>query len=208
MYSQPFDALAHTGYGLARELPGPRPATPVVLWVADLEVARKFYFDLLGFVPAEGYGYTDNRLVLVSPLLAHGYRSIVLTRDQRGATSHGLLLELESSSELLDRYMLARLLGAATTPLLTRGRSLTVGIKDPDGNDLELCARASAREQTPVATRWGRVTGGEGSSPTRHGRGRGGGSVQEEAAGERSLDWFDAFCEADNAPARAPRTGR
>lgn len=199
MYSQPFDAVANPGHGLSNDLPAPaRTASPVVLFVADLETARKFYFDLLGFVPAEGYGYSDNRLVLVSPLLAHGFRSIVLTRDRRAATSQGLMLELESSSELLDRYMLARLLSAPTSPLLTRGRALTVSIKDPDGNDVELCARTSARQEASAAPRWARPISDVGVSPTRHGRGRGQREVVTTGESDAKIAWFDSYCDSDD----------
>ena len=179
-----------------------RGGTPVVLFVSDLETSRKFYFDLLGFVPAEGYGYSDHRLVLVSPLLAHGYRSIVLTRSPRSASAHGLILELETGAELLDRYMLARLLGARTTPLVTRGRSLTFMVIDPDGNELELRGSAApARDLTPTpddreTRRWGRAGSREDGPRTRHAR------VDAAATGgaeDGSLAWFDSYCEG---PAR------
>jgi catechol 2,3-dioxygenase-like lactoylglutathione lyase family enzyme len=184
-----------------------RGGTPVVLRVTDLDASRKFYFDLLGFVPAEGYGYSDNRLVLVSPLLAHGFRSIVLTRDRLAATSHGLILELETSAELLDRYLLARLLGARTTPLMTRGRSLTVGVTDPDGNELELRANpAPARElaPTPVAPmgesrRWGRTPDRESTPLSRHGRDAG--LEGTDGAVDRSLAWFDSYCKDEGTEA-------
>jgi catechol 2,3-dioxygenase-like lactoylglutathione lyase family enzyme len=177
-----------------------RGGTPVVLRVSDLDASRKFYFDLLGFVPAEGYGYSDTRVVLVSPLLAHGFRSIVLTRERYGVMSNGLILELETSAELLDRYMLARLLGARTTPLMTHGRHLTVTITDPDGNELELRGHEkSARETSPNPTapaisqtrRWGRTTERDSTPRSRHGRDSGEGSGPSE---DGSLAWFDSYC--------------
>ena len=98
-------------------------APTIELAVSDLGRSRAFYADLLGFVPAEGWCYSDTRVLLVSPLLAHGYRCLVLSRDRRRAGMGGMMLELESRGELLDLYMLARLLGAPTSPLVTRGRT-------------------------------------------------------------------------------------
>jgi hypothetical protein len=181
-----------------------RAGTPVILFASDLEAGRRFYFDLLGFVPAEGYGYSDSRLVLVSPLLAHGFRSIVLTRNGRTAASHGLILELETGAELLDRYMLARLLGAPTTPLLTRGRCLSVIITDPDGNSLELRAgHTPGREPSPAPAevptrgnndrRWGRSSERDARPRAWHG-GRAGLEGTVEPAGDASLAWFDSYC--------------
>jgi|GEM_PF-2996331 len=179
-----------------------RGGTPVVLRVSDLDASRKFYFDLLGFVPAEGYGYSDSRVVLVSPLLAHGFRSIVLTRERYGVMSNGLMLELETSAELLDRYLLARLLGARTTPLMTHGRHLTVTITDPDGNELELRGHQNpTRELPPTSTpatssdsqtrRWGRTTERDSTPRSRHGRDSGEGAGPGE---DGSLAWFDSYC--------------
>jgi catechol 2,3-dioxygenase-like lactoylglutathione lyase family enzyme len=163
----------------------PRTYTPTIeLGVSDLGRSRAFYADLLGFVPADGWGYSDTRVTLVSPLLAHGYRCLVLRRSRRAAGG-GMLLELESQSELLDLYMLARLLGAETSQLVTRGRSLSVNVLDPDGHRIELCAAHRERES---AERWGRDLDCR-AEPRRHARGS-----------DTSLAWFDPLCEAPSPP--------
>jgi catechol 2,3-dioxygenase-like lactoylglutathione lyase family enzyme len=164
----------------------PRTYTPTIeLGVSDLGRSRAFYADLLGFVPADGWGYSDARITLVSPLLAHGYRCLVLSRSRRAAAGGGMLLELESQAELLDLYMLARLLGAETSQLVTRGRSLSVNVLDPDGHRIELCAAHRDREN---AERWGRDLESP-VEPRRLARGA-----------DTSLAWFDPLCGAPILP--------
>src|SRR6185503_6572508 len=51
-------------------------SSPISLRVRDLASSRKFYSEVLGFVAATA-GYSDASSVLVSPLLASGFRSIV-----------------------------------------------------------------------------------------------------------------------------------
>jgi hypothetical protein len=136
------------------------------LHVQDLGASQHFYAELLGFVPAAGCGYCDGEAILVSPLLANGFRSVVLTRSLRSDAASGLILELETTSELLDRYILARLFGAATTPLVTRGRTLMTSIQDPDGHRIDLRANhadPSARSEDgrrshASASRWARFS--------------------------------------------------
>jgi catechol 2,3-dioxygenase-like lactoylglutathione lyase family enzyme len=138
--------------------------SPITLRVQDIGASQHFYAELLGFVPAAGSGYCDGEAILVSPLLANGFRSIVLTRSARPGEASGLRLELETTSELLDRYILARLLGAATKPLATRGRTLMTSILDPDGHRIDLRANYldnSPRtddgcRSRPGASRWAR----------------------------------------------------
>src|ERR1044071_8756372 len=113
-------STGHGTPGLARE-GGGHPS--ITLRVRDVQASRRFYAELLGFVAAGGCGYSDGQAVLVSPLLANGFRSIVLTRAASPAAATGILLELETTSELLDRYILAKLLGAKTSGLVRRGRT-------------------------------------------------------------------------------------
>ena len=173
---------------------------PIELCVSDLARSRKFFSDLLGFVPAEGYGYSDRRVVLVSPLLAQGYRCIVLTRDRRRGYATGLLLELETTTELLDRYILARLLGATTSPLVSRGRTLVVSILNPDGHKIELRTSPHPRSELSAdvsaqgsTARWGRGLS-DLRMPARFGREPQERPSREEPAPDDSLAWFDALC--------------
>jgi catechol 2,3-dioxygenase-like lactoylglutathione lyase family enzyme len=163
-------------------------APTIELAVSDLGRSRAFYADLLGFVPAEGWCYSDTRVLLVSPLLAHGYRCLVLSRDRRRAGMGGMMLELESRGELLDLYMLARLLGAPTSPLVTRGRTLAVTVRDPDGHRIELRASPHHATDSPD-NRWAR-----GQEPAPAGRGR-----FARGSEEAALSWFDPLCEAPDA---------
>src|SRR4051812_23474777 len=78
---------------------GDGPA-PITLHVRDLEASRRFYSELLGFVPSPDAGYSDAEAVLVSPLLARGFRSIILSRSPKAHAVTGLLLELETTAEL------------------------------------------------------------------------------------------------------------
>jgi catechol 2,3-dioxygenase-like lactoylglutathione lyase family enzyme len=169
----------------------PRTCTHTIeLGVSDLARSRAFYADLLGFVPAEGWGYSDSRVTLVSPLLAHGYRYLVLTRSRGTTGGGGMLLELESLAELLDLYMLARLLGAETSQLVTRGRTLSVCVIDPDGHRIELRA-APHYEPDPGTLRWGRSQSDEPAEPRRAAR----------SGAKESLSWFDSLCEVPIPPA-------
>jgi hypothetical protein len=199
MYSPQFDTPQ---WNAADTSVRSRVQAPIELSVRDIATSRKFYSDLLGFVPAAEYGYSDNRVVLVSPLLANGYRSIVLSRGRAG-NSHGLLLELETAAELLDRYLLARLLGASTGPLLSRGRNLLVTVQDPDGHMIELrSANRCGDVETPGGTplehrpRWGRyVEAGRGG---RFGRAEADRTTEAPPA-EESLTWFDSLCVFEKA---------
>ena len=168
----------------------PRASTPAIeLGVSDLARSRAFYADLLGFVPADGWGYSDTRVTLVSPLLAHGYRCLVLRRSRGAVGGGGMLLELESTAELLDLYMLARLLGAQTSQLVTRGRALSVSVMDPDGHRIELCA-APPHAPDAAAHRWGRSQSEGRAEPRRAAR-----------TAPDSLSWFDPLCELPSPPA-------
>jgi catechol 2,3-dioxygenase-like lactoylglutathione lyase family enzyme len=172
----------------------------VELRVKDLAASRKFYADLFGFVPAEGYGYSDGRLVLISPLLAHGYRCIVLTRDPRAANADGVMLELETRAELLDRYILARLLNIQTSPLVSRGRNLLVSVHDPDGHRIDLRAsHAHEHHGEPssdgVSTRWGRDQAWTNSS-IRFGR-QERRTSPDAPSGDDRFSWFDALCDGE-----------
>jgi len=129
--------------GVGRRQEGGGGPSPISLRVRDLESSRRFYSQVLGFVSASA-GYSDLRSVLVSPLLANGFRSIVLTRARASHEVSGLLLELETTGELLDRYILARLTGAPTSGLTSRGRMLMARVQDPDGHWIEL--RATRRD--------------------------------------------------------------
>ena len=143
--------------------------SPISLRVRNLADSQRFYAEVLGFVPAHA-GYSDVKSVLVSPLLANGFRSIVLTRTQAGHEVSGLLLELETTGELLDRYFLARLTGAPTSGLTSRGRMLMARVQDPDGHWIEL--RATRRDEfgrddedrrtRRPASRWARHSEDEG----------------------------------------------
>src|SRR5262249_50145760 len=86
---------------------GERPS-PICLRVRDLARSQRFYSEVLGFIADGDAACSDQRSVLVSPLLANGFRSIVLTRVEAAHEVSGLLLELETTGELLDRYILAR----------------------------------------------------------------------------------------------------
>jgi hypothetical protein len=137
---------------------------PITLHVEDVARSRQFYAEVLGFVGSVDSGDSDSRAVMVSPLLANGYRSVVLSRSRGPNSASGLLMELETTTELLDRYILARLMKAPTRPLTSRGRVVMTGVQDPDGHWIEL--RATGRhefgrsEDHPArrarASRWGR----------------------------------------------------
>jgi catechol-2,3-dioxygenase len=134
----------HGGESAWREGGGDE-ASPISLRVRDLTSSRRFYSEVLGFVPSSCAASPDPRSVLVSPMLASGLRSIVLTRTQAPHEANGLLLELETTGELLDRYILARLNGAPTSGLVSRGRMLMTRVQDPDGHWIEL--RAARRDE-------------------------------------------------------------
>jgi hypothetical protein len=173
---------------------------PVTLRVSDLASSQRFYSELFGFVPAPGSGYSDMRIELISPLLANGFRSIILTNQTQPGNAEGLILELETAAELLDRHLLARLLHAQTTPLVYHGRTLSTSIQDPDGHRIELRATAlpSHREADDPAhgtSRWDR-------HPSELDQDR-------AEAGPGSVDWSrpPASADPDAARQRQPRDG-
>jgi hypothetical protein len=125
-----------------------RQAATPTLRVSDLGVSERFYRDLFGFVRAPGV--EGGAVTLRSPLSAYAHVSIRLApRDGSGsgdgcAEPGGFRMEVESSGELLDVYMLARLLGVeAEEPEFRRGLPV-LRLLDPDGHQIEIEARPLA----------------------------------------------------------------
>jgi catechol-2,3-dioxygenase len=112
----------------------------VTLAVTDLDRSERFYREMFGFVRDSDCGFCDDAVTLTSPVLANGFQTLVLARHPSTPASHGLLLDLESPAELIDRHILARLMNVKSSEVLTRGRHLFTTLTDPDGHPIELRA--------------------------------------------------------------------
>ncbi len=133
---------------------------PVELHVADLDASESFYTGLLGLVKSPTAAGSPDSRTLVSPEPSSAVRCLILTKSASTTASNALLLELESAAELLDRYLIAKLLNAPLSPLATSDGCLCAVIRDPDGHRIELRSTETPPQSGSSAATAARASGG------------------------------------------------
>lgn len=128
--------------------PGPMTAIPVVLQVTDLERSRQFYEQVLGLEAAGGAG--PDRLALGPKPGGRIQRQLLLATAPTAQRSRGLWIELESTGELLDIFMIAKLAGYPAARLVVHDGTLSATLFDPDGHPVQLTASDVAAVDEPA----------------------------------------------------------
>ena len=109
---------------------------PLDLSVEDLERSAMFFERVFGMVRVAD---AADGVTLRSPLTGHRHLCIRLTTEPV-APATGFQVEMDSTDELLDVYMLAQLEGYGVGALGFRRGWLTATVNDPDGHLIELKA--------------------------------------------------------------------
>jgi catechol 2,3-dioxygenase-like lactoylglutathione lyase family enzyme len=120
------------------------PRGAITVPVTNLERSGHFYRDLLGLVET----FEDERgLNLTLPLRASINLYLVPVAGPLSARRYQL--ELQDAGEVLDLYLLARMLDVDTAELrLVQGFPFLL-LRDPDGHELECSPSASASDWAP-----------------------------------------------------------
>lgn len=143
----------HDGVGRIEKISHP---ACVELHANDLDASERFYTTLLGMAPDADAPAHPSRRVLRATDIDSTLPEIVLNRADSASAADSVLLELESSSELLDRYLIARLLNAPATSLHSSNGCLYARVRDPDGHRIELRAADSSSPTPGCGDRWAR----------------------------------------------------